>query len=266
MTLNRNNRGLLVLAIAAGLVTAILVFVALANSESDSGKTAAPTAATSSAVVAQQAIPAGTEITVDMVKVVAVPDDLLVPGAFAETTPVVGEVARYPIAQGEQLSPAKVGAEAGGNGLDFVVPKGLRGVAIEVAEVTNVGGLLLTGNRVDITVAFTPADQDGPTEVYTIIRDVEVLSVAQAAQEAVPAGPSDATAGEGNTTSGQLPEDLKGQPKAATVTVALDDFQVRLLSCVQDHPRVARVWLSLRPFGEPAPAEKVQVPDRCVIY
>jgi len=41
---------------------------------------------------------------------------------------------------------------------------------------------------------------------------------------------------------------------------------VRLLTCVQDHPRVERVWLSVRPFGEPAPAERNQVPSQCEIF
>src|SRR2546428_12936772 len=98
MALNRNNRGLLILAIAAGLVTAVLVFVALANNGGDSGKTSTA-AVTSKALVAEQAIPAGTVITSGMVKVEEVPDNLLVPGAFADSSPVVGQAARYPIAK-----------------------------------------------------------------------------------------------------------------------------------------------------------------------
>src|SRR5713101_6082904 len=100
LALNRGNRGLLLLAVLAGLVAAVLVFVALANSGgSDSGSKDTP-AVVSKAVVARENIKAGTTITADMVGLIEVPQDLLVPGAFADATLVVGEKARFPIAKG----------------------------------------------------------------------------------------------------------------------------------------------------------------------
>ena len=125
-----------------------------------------------------------------MVEVKQVPDSLLVAGAFASTDPVVGEAARFPIAKGDQITPAKVGAAPEGDGLSFVVPKGMRGLSIEVQEVTAVGGLIRAGDRVDMYAVFARDGQ--PNETFRVIQDVEVLSVAQLALEAAP------TSGEGS--------------------------------------------------------------------
>jgi pilus assembly protein CpaB len=254
---------LLLIALLAGLVSAILVFVTLAGSDSDGGNTSAPASA-SAVVVAKEDIAAGDEITSQMVEVKQVPDSLLVPGAFASTSPVVGEAARFPIAKGDQLTPAKVGAAPEGDGLSFVVPKGMRGVAIEVREVTAVGGLVRAGDRVDVYAMFS-GGEDSPNSTYRVIQDVEVLSVAQLSLEAVPAGEE---AGNTDTRlSGQLPEDQENTPSAATVTVAVEPAHVPLLVCVQEDSDVEKVWLALRAFGEapPAAGEAVTVPPDCVL-
>ncbi len=268
MALARGNRGLLILAVLAGLVTAALVFVALGQGNDKGGSTISP-ATVSLAVVANQSIPAGTVITADMVSVKEIPEDLLVPGAFADTVPVVGEAARYPISKGEQVTSAKVGTEAGGNGLSYVVPKGKRAMAVEVREVTNIGGNLLTGDRVDVIVAIHEKVEQGAAAritVYTVLRDVEVLSVAQVAQEAVPVT-TDETIDPASQlpTSGQLPEKVEEQPRAATVTLAVSPTQAQLLACLQDHPDVDRLWMDLRAFGEASAGEKTTVPAGCTL-
>ncbi len=261
LKLNRGNRGLLLLAVAAGLVAAVLVFVALANSGGDDNSVAAPGATTDTTVVAAQNIPAGTTVTAEMLKTVQVPQDLLVKGAYAETTPVVGEVTRVAIAPGEQLTPAKIGPLAEGKGLAGVVPKGKRGIAVEVRESTAVGGLLIPGDRVDVIAVF-PGDHpllalfspfEGsiqPSVSITILQNVEVLSVAQEAQKPLGVAARD-TDGDGTpdvATSGQLPENVDEQPKASTVTLAVDPQQAQLLALAQGEAK--KVWLSLRAFGD----------------
>ncbi len=254
-----NNRGLLALAAGSGLVAAVLIFVALANS--GGGGDSSPAGATFAAVVAQQEIAAGTEISAGMVKVVQVPETLLVSGAFSEVQPILGETARYPIASGEQVTRIKVGAQTKGDGLAYVVPAGLRAISIEVDEVKGVGGLLLPGNRVDVIAVFTDNSPDF-TEVRTVLQNVEVLAVAQEAQQPVPpstasSGP-DASALPTDATSGQPPNDAKPQPDARTVTLALTPDQAQVLAFVQEE---AQVYLSLRPFGE---GEASEVPSLIV--
>lgn len=269
LAMARGSRRLLLLAILAGLAAAALVFLALAQSDSGGGPTPGPALA-SKAVVADQNIKAGTTISAEMVVVLDVPQDLLIPGAFADTTNIIGKQARYPIAKGDLISPSKIGVEAGGDGLQYVLPPGKRAMSVEVREVTAVGGLLLPGNRVDLIVTFvedqgTDTAADDVLVVMTILRDVEVLAVAQSAQEAVPVSESTTDPVTEGTTSGAVPEDTKVQPGAGTVTVALDPVQVELVACVQDLSGVERVWASLRPFGEAPPVVPMEVPGECVI-
>ncbi|MDO8612322.1 MAG: Flp pilus assembly protein CpaB [Dehalococcoidia bacterium] len=257
LTISRGNRGLLILALITGLVAAIVVFVALnqGGGGSDNAKTGSAVITTSAVVVAESDIAAGTEITADMVKVIEVPNSLLVRDAFTSTQLVVGEAARYPIAAGEQVTRARVGPNTEGDGLAFVVPAGMRAIAVSVDEITGVGGLILPGDRADvIAVISDQAGANNPDRVVTVLQDVEVLAVAQSAQEPVPAAADNNAATQAetdgaSTTSGQLPEDAEPQPSARTVTLALTPEQVQLLALVQEE---GSIYLSLRRFGDNA--------------
>ncbi len=260
LALNRGNRGLLLLAVLAGLVAAALVFVALANSGGSDNKSTTAAALGSKAVVAKQDIAAGTTINVEMVEVVDVPQNLLIPGAYADTNIVVGQAVRFPVQKGEQLSPAKVGVEPKVSGLSGVVPNSMRGVAASVQQVTAVGGLILPGDRVDIVVTqkFKVSDTADLYRTYVLLQNVEVLSVAQEAQKPAPVAESQTdpkSAGASALTSGQLPKDVKEQPDAGTITVALDPAQVLSLVSVQDCPCTVRLWGTLRNFGDPSALE-----------
>ena len=251
----RSNRFMLMLALAAGLVAAVIVFIAVnqsgsSSSSSSSAGTGIP------ALVASQDISAGTKITADMVKVQQVPKDLLVSGAFTDSQPAVGQAARIDIAQGEQLTNAKVGVPVPDKGLSGVVPAGMRAVGLTVSQVTAVGGILLPGDHIDIVAAYKVADAPGLAtgdsllRTQTILQNLEVLSVAQEAQQAsAQAGPA---ASPGTETqdyiSGTLPDNVKNQPAATTLTVALDPQQAQTLISFQQIS--VKVWAVLRAYGD----------------
>ena len=258
LSLAGGNRGLLVIAAIAGLAAAVL-FIAAVNSGGD-GSSTPLTAETATVVVAASDIAAGEEITSNMVEVKSVPGDDVIEGVLS-VDKAVGQRARVLVAKGEQVTAAKVGAAAEGSGLRYVLPIGKQAAAIEVSEATQVGGNLLPGDRVDLLVTFQPTEPGEPVAVYSVLRNVEVLSVAQEAQEAVTAAQDAPAATESAASSGQVLEDVEKQPSATTVTVALSAEQAQLLACVQDHSSVSRVWLTLRAFGEPEPAEAMTVPQ-----
>ena len=258
LTMTRGNRILLLLAVAAGLVAAVLVFVALSDNGSDT-TTVSGGGDTAKVVVASGNISAGTKITDDMVKTIEVPKALLVTGAYTETSSLVGQKARMPILEGEQIAVSKVGSNiVKDDGLGGVVPSGLRGLGVKIEQVTAVGGNLLTGDHVDVYAAYK--DDNDNVKVYKILDNTEVLSVAQEAQKPLPAATA-APAQPQLSNSGQLPDDLKEQPNASTVTVAANPGETSLLICAQES--ADRVWTALRPFGDPAAPETVQVPPAC---
>ena len=243
----RGNRTFLVLAVVVALIAAVLVFAALSGG--GGGDESGSLAATVPVVVAAQEIPAGTRLTEEMLKVAPVSPETLLQGTSATAPALVGYVARYPVATGEQITLNKVGLDSEDEvGLSFIIPPGQRAIAASVTQVSSVGGLLLPGDRVDVIVVFRAIDEVIAEKVVTLFQNVEVLAVAQTAQEAVPPSQS---AEEGEAASAeplaQRPQDAVPQPQATTVTLALTPEQTQLLALVQEK---GNVWLSLRPFGE----------------
>lgn len=252
-----SGRLYLVLATGFAVLAGLLAFAALR----DDGGTAASTAATTtlSRVVAAEDIPARTRVTVDMLQVQAIPTDAALVNAFASTESVVGLVTRFPISANEQIGPQKVGAtfddgDIADNGLSFVIPSGFRAVAISVTESSAVGGLIVAGDHVDV-IALLDEDLAGIEKAVTVIQNVEVLSVAQISQEAVPPPVTgDAELEEGSTartaadgTLGVRPLEPEAQPSARTVTLAVRPDDAQTLALVEQH---ATMWLTLRAIDD----------------
>lgn len=254
-----SNRPLLLLALLAGLVAAIVVFVAVNSGSDDDGTTvSAPGGEVAAAVVANQDIAVGTEITAEMVKVVDVPVGLLVKNAIAESDLAVGQTARFPITQGQQLIRSSFGVPADQDQLSYVIPRGMRAMALSVEEVTAVGGLLVPGDRVDVIAVFdsetsileilTAPAENRPTTAITLLQDVEVLAIAQEAQDPLPALEDETDPSGQGRTSGQVEDDPDTDARARTVTLALDPQQVATLAAAQVEAN--QVFLSLRAVGD----------------
>jgi pilus assembly protein CpaB len=216
------------------------------------------------AVVATRDIPARTAITAGMVEIKQVPVDDRSDLAFSDTSQVVGQVTRYPIAEGEHILSTKVvaltGAAAEGESLSFVVPPDMRGVAITVDQVIGSGGLVLPGDYVDVIavfdVDFRVAGQD-PTSretqqkffASTILQNVEVLAVAQTIVDTPPESTTADNPDQAAAATSQRARNTEASPNpdASTVTLAvtLDDAQKIF---VAEENGVLR--LAVRPYGD----------------
>jgi|FLYL01.1.fsa_nt_gi pilus assembly protein CpaB len=259
LTLNRGNRLLFLVALIAGAIAAALVFVALSEDD-DAGTASTATGGGRTVVVAAQDIAPGTTITDGMLKLVQVPEDLVVAGAFEDASLVAGQKARVRILAGEQVASAKIGVqEEDEEGLSRVIQDGSRGIAVSIEQVTAVGGLLRPGDRVDVFAAFREEETDRIT-VRPLLRDIEVLAVAQTAQEPVPV-PQEGEPVQDLPTSGQVPEDADENPDASTVTLSVTPEQARAIVCGQEAG--INVWLALRPFGEAPATEQPPLPPEC---
>ncbi len=261
LKLANTNGLLLLLALVAGLAAAVIVFIVVSESGGDGDSTPAVTDGSVPALVATQSISAGTQITEEMVKVVDVPESLLVSGVYDDAELVIGEVSTVSIGASEQITRSKIGLLVPDQGLSGVVALGMRAVSVEVDEVTAVGGNLLPGDHVDILVTTRIERAPGLAEdeyilrTTTLLQDIEVLSVAQEAQK--PAAQSvttdDGDAGSASYTSGQLPDDIEEQPRANTLTLSLTPEQAVIL--ISEHDHAERVWAVLRAFGDDSIAE-----------
>lgn len=253
-----SKRTLLLLAVLFAAVAAVLVFVAV-NQGGGEEEAEEEVTATTGVVVASRDIAARTELTADMLKVADLPRDQALKGAFSDEEVVVGQVTRYPLAENEQITPAKIGpqtSEEEEQGLSFVVPQGMRAFSIQVSEVSSVGGLVLAGDLVDIIAIFQEEDV-GLDKAVTLLQGIEVLAVAQAAQEAIPPSATDQAGEETDATPeaaaretlGLRPEDVEANPNARTVTLLVTPEQAQLLALAQARGQLA---LALRRYGDEA--------------
>lgn len=259
----RRGKIIIFVALALGLVSAMLVYVLLSGSDNGEGTTTT-TGATQSVVIATEDIGAGKHITSSMVKLRAISENAVHPNAYTDAESVVGQVARYPIAADEQVLINKVTSSylattaAGDVPLAYIVPEGMRAMAVEVEQVVSAGGLVLPGDFVDvIMVATIESDLPPPLNeshlALTILQNVEVLAVDQDIAEVVPEGSAeseeDGSAGDGaEVTAQRVPIDQPDpNPEAITATLAVTPDEAQILAMAD---ALADIRLTLRPFGD----------------
>ena len=209
-----------------------------------------------------------------MVKLRLVPAESVHPNAFADIESVVGEVARYPISTDEQVLNNKLTSSflattsSGDVPLAYIVPEGMRGMAVEVEQVISAGGLVLPGDFVDvIMVATIKSDLPPPLNEshlsLTILQNVEVLAVDQAITEVVPEGAAgseengsaedgtgDGTEDGAEAAAQRVPVDQPDpNPEAITATLSVTPEDAQVLAIAD---KFADIRLSLRPFGDDA--------------
>jgi pilus assembly protein CpaB len=249
----RSNRLIFIGAVALAVLAAVLIFVALNNSRS-SKKT--DLGATSSVVTAAKDIKAGSKITGEMLELRDVPNGSVLAGVYTETKGLVGLTTKYPVQKGEQISDAKIGQTAKDKVFADLVPAGKRAVSIPITEITSVGGLIVAGDRVDITAIINKPTANGVEQASTLLQNVQVLSVGQTAQQLT--AQVDANGNPINDGSaGARPKDTGAQPAARSITVAVDPQEVGVLALAQEQ---GKIYLSLRPVGEDAAVPGLDVP------
>jgi pilus assembly protein CpaB len=250
-----SGRGLLLLAVIFAAVAAVLAFVALSRGSDNKDEAAAED--TAKVVVAARDIPARTELKSDMLKTAEVPVGNVLNDTYSDASALVGQTSRYPLAENEQVTSLKIGVtedNAEDQGLSFVLPAGTRAFSITVSEESGVGGLILPGDLVDV-IGILDESLVGVDKAVTLIQNIEVLAVAQEAQEPIPPAAVTTATPEPSDTLGERPEDVKPNPRARTVTLAVTQDQAQLLALVQAQGQLA---LSLRSYGDRAigtPAE-----------
>jgi len=245
---DRPGAAFLLLAVLFAVIAAVLVFAALNQSDDDKEASAADTR---TVVVAAHDIAPRTKLDAAMLRLAEVPEDMVLDGAFDEIEPLEGQYARYRLLEGEQVVASKVGAqdvEEKGAGVSFLLPPGLRAFSISVSEESSVGGLVLPGDLVDVIAILEESDV-GVDKAVTLIQNVEVLAVAQEAQEPIPAAAPTGTATPSAPRDmlGDRPEDAEPNPGARTVTLAVTQEQAQLLALVQARGELA---LTLRSYGD----------------
>jgi Flp pilus assembly protein CpaB len=210
-----------------------------------------------------------------MVRVKNVSTDAVVPQALTTTETVVGSVARFPITTDEQILESRLaGGIAVPEGdkipLTYIVPEGMRAVAVNTKQVINAGGLVLPGDYIDIIfVAQVKTDLPPPLDLshisQTILQNLEVLAVEQTVEEVVPEATGDGT-GDGAVAERVAVDRPDPDPEAITVTLAVTPEQAEVLAMADVIAKASDnddtdIRLSLRRFGDQTQASVPAMTD-----
>jgi pilus assembly protein CpaB len=125
-------------------------------------------------VIATEAMPMGTLLTKDKVKVVAWPSTTPIVGSFSGMDQVVDRGLISDVQANEPITESKLAPKNAGAGLPPAIPPGMRAVSIKVNEVIGVAGFVVPGTRVDVLATVTP--DKGQTVSRVVLSDVQVLT------------------------------------------------------------------------------------------
>ena len=129
------RRWLLAVAIACGLVSAVVFYLATARAE---------------VVVAARDLDAPRALTADDVEVRSLSLDVVPEDAARRTEDVVGLVPRTPLLRGQLVLTRALAEEAADFRNGATLPAGTRAIALPVAATGAVGGAVVAGARVDV--------------------------------------------------------------------------------------------------------------------
>lgn len=168
--MNRQTRTLIVIAVAlaAAGVAAYGVYAAIARMPVRQVEVA-----TKHAVVATAALPVGTMLTADHVKLVPWPQAAPLEGGFDATEAVVGRGLTANVVANEPLVESKLAPKEAGAGLPPSITPGMRAMSVKVNEVIGVAGFVVPGTRVDVMVVLRQRED---SIARTVVSNVQVLT------------------------------------------------------------------------------------------
>src|SRR5439155_21285842 len=113
--------------------------------------------------------PSRTKIAASMVEVRLLSTDVRSTLGYTDVSAVVNKTTRFPISANEQILPNKIvdvspAAAASSRSLAFIVPSGLRAMAVNVRRVITAGGLVFPGGYIDSLGVFAFVFSPCPTD------------------------------------------------------------------------------------------------------
>ena len=169
-----SQRQLIILAAIISILLAIILYTYLsgtANKVND-----VQPVNTAAVIVAKQDIPARTKLDAAMLKVVAVPVDLLPVQPVQDMDSAVGKTTQVPIMAGDIVTVPKLFSDSGAAGFTGMIPPDCRAISVKISDITGVSGFARPGDYVDVVLVSTKSDKDGITGKI-ILQNVLLLGI-----------------------------------------------------------------------------------------
>ena len=203
------------LALAVGLLVSFTVYNRLRSLSGSSSNERGMRV-----IVAAREVQVGTKLDTPDLAAITIPESAVPPGAYTDSSKVLGRGAVLPISKGEFILTSKLAALNAGAGLPSLIPPGMRAVSVRVNDVVSVAGFVQPGTRVDV-LATGNQSTGGDRQTTTVLENVAVIAV-------------------GKSLDRNAPPDTQAAP-VITLLVSPDDAQ-KLALVSQE----GRIQLSLR--------------------
>ena len=240
--MKRSNRLILLI----GVLLAAMAFVGvimLTGSPSPGGGTASPSPVPTTANVVRAAVDfaAGTNVTASMVELASVPIAVAGPDTIPDTGLAIGRTIRRAVTKGEILGYSMFVSTGVESNVTDALPRGLRGMAIQVSQVTGVGTLIQNGDHVDVIISLKiqnviadPVNKgqiikvgDPEGSVKLVVQNALVLgTLLPLAPATAQPSPTPAPSGPPSGGSQQPPTSLNGQSEMVLVAVTPNQAEV----------------------------------------
>ncbi|MBQ7514876.1 MAG: Flp pilus assembly protein CpaB [Schwartzia sp.] len=231
------QKQLLLMAGVAGLLTFVVLYIALSNLTPSDPAPVAPKVATTAVVVAKQDIQAREYIRESTLQVIQLPKDAIPPGAVTDISTVIRKPAKVAIMAGDVVTEKKVYLDIKQAGFTGMIPPDCRAVSIAVNDVTGVAGFARPGDYVDVLLVSDKLDNNKFTgEIF--LQNVLLLGINKAVEA------PDGSSGGGDKDKKDDKSAKAGEaPVTATLAVKPEDT-LKLTVAAQS----GQVYLALRPF------------------
>ena len=137
-------------------------------------------------VVAAIALPLGTRLQPEQLRLVSWPGGNQLSGTFHRLADCQNRALVTPVVENEPILEARLAPKEAGAGLPAAIPEGLRALSVRVDDVVGVAGFVTPGTMVDVLVTGDIQGAVGGTNnsvTRTILEDVRVLASGQKVEQ-----------------------------------------------------------------------------------
>lgn len=236
------NRRVLLIAVLLAAITAGALLIYMRSLQKKAQEKVEIKMAT--VLISAQSIPARTIIEPSMITTKQLPETLVTPDMYRDIKEVVGKVTTSAVIANEIIMKQKFAEKGAEMGLSFIVPKGKRGVTVQVNQVSGIAGLLKPGDFVDVLCTFEVprSEEEGKTKApnymtVTVLQNAQILALDTVMEAKPPEQPA---------TGGKAPA-AAPQPAYTFVTLAVVPKDAERLSLLSER---SSIRLTLRPIKE----------------
>lgn len=164
----------LLISLAAAGLAGLVIFSVISNYQRELVDARIPEERVQVMVAAGE-LAQGQTIEAEDLELKSLPPDYIPDSVLRQLDQAIGRVPRERILEGEFIREERLADPEAGVGLNAIIPRGMRAVALNIDNASSVSGFLNPGNYVDVLV--TLPSEDDELDTLTLLQAVTVLAV-----------------------------------------------------------------------------------------